>query len=222
MATRAFRLALPLSLGIAAVALVCGRLLADARHAVRAAEIAVTGGDRTEAARSYLDALRAYVPGSPFERQALDGLGRLAAEAARAGDRDGERRAWDAVRAGLLGTRSMYVPYPSRLAEANLRLTELDGTAPFPPVDPKKVVIDARGARFGRSTSSRGPLGASILVTLSGFAIWVGAIVILIHRGIVRTSRPSPWRPAWATMEVLLPALFLVGFALFLIGLRRA
>jgi hypothetical protein len=228
MAARTFRPALPLSLGVAAIALVCGRLVLDARHAVHTAEVAWAIGDRAEAARSYLDALRAYVPGSPFERQALEGLGRLAAEAAHAGDRDGERRAWEAVRTGLLGTRSMYVPYPARLAEANLHLTELDSTAPFPPADPGALVVDGRGGRFGRPTPWRGPGGAFILMALLGFAIWVGAIVTLIHhihRGIDHgpiDSGPRAWHRFWAMSGVLLPALFVVGFALFLIGLRFA
>jgi nitrate reductase gamma subunit len=58
---------------------------------------------------------------------------------------------------------------------------------------------------------------AATLVALIGLAIWVGAIVLLIRRGVER----GPRRPAVLSFaEFILPALFVLGFALFLVGLR--
>ena len=203
------RLWVPLALGIAALTLVYGRLLFQARGAVQAARVAAANGDVAEATRSHLDALRAYVPGSPFERQALKGLGQIAADAARTGDRAVERRALEAVRAGLLGTRSLYVPYRSVLADANRRLYALDASEAFPPVDPKRMVIERPPAP--------GPAIVATLVALGGFAAWIGGIILFIRRGVERAAISasgsvfSRWLPS---------ALFVVGFTLFLLGLR--
>ncbi|MBC8132195.1 MAG: hypothetical protein H7X95_04375, partial [Deltaproteobacteria bacterium] len=185
---RSRRTLLPLALGVAALAIVYGRFIWQARHSIRSAEIAVSRGgasDRAEATRHYLDALRAYVPGSPLQRQALDGLAGLAAAARAAEDTEGERHAWEAVRMGLLGTRSLYMPYGAAFAEANRQLAQLDATAVFPPRAPpaaETVTTPARGHRpGGRSVRPPGPAVASTLIALIGFAVWIGATVLLIR-----------------------------------------
>lgn len=212
---------LPLGLAVTALALVYGRFLWQARHAVHAAEAAAVSGapaGHEEAVRLYLDALRSYAPGSPFESRALDGLAKLARTARAEGKREDERRAWEAVRLGLLGTRSLYLPYPGRFAEAERRLAELDASHPV------------------RAVRPMGPRLAATLLALAGFAIWVGATVLLIRRG-VRASRPAPTtagsnpsgtKPARVATpaavlliaRLFLPAMFVVGFALFVTGLR--
>jgi hypothetical protein len=215
--------AAPVTLLVAALAVVYGRFLVEGRGAVQAARVAAANGDRAEATRCYLDALRAYVPGSPFERQALDGLEALAGDAVRAGDREGERRAFQAIRAGLLGTRSTFVPYRSRLWQAEQRLIALDTVLAFPPADPG-IPIERGGTPFLGRLHTRGPAVLWTLVSLSGFAIWVGAVVALIRRGLERGApSPSPSRFDLGLLaRVLLPALFVLGFGLFLVGLRFA
>ncbi|MES1172315.1 MAG: hypothetical protein ABUL77_03675 [Bacteroidota bacterium] len=226
-----------MALGALAFTLVYGRFVLQAREGVHAARAAASRGDQLEAARAYLDALRAYVPGSPYERQALDGLHALGTTAAAAGDTDGERRAWNAVRAGLLGTRSLYVPHLARLREANDRLDQLDQTASFPP-DPRWV--GQRDHRLSRVPPSPASAIGATLTALAGFALWVGAIVLLIRRGIeegpptfARAPRPSTGTPprvrvyvppafAHVLSRVVPPVMFVVGFTLFLLGLRFA
>lgn len=216
--------AIPTVLGVAALALLGGRFLVAARHAVAAAEAARARGDLAEATRSYLDALRCYVPGSPYEGKALDGLDEIAVEAAHSGDVNGERRALEALRRGLLGTRSLFMPYPARFAKASSRLAQLDATVDFPPAVPPRI-IRPRIYDGGRRGTASGPAIAATLVALGGFAAWVLAIVVLIRRGVprdpdlrdLRTSRASG-----AAGRVLASILFVVGFALFLIGLRFA
>lgn len=208
---------LPLLLGVAALSLVCGRFMWQARRSVDAAQLALHAGDQAEATRFYLDALRAYVPGSPDQRRALDGLQALAVTARAAGDPVSERRAWEAMRAGLLGTRSLYLPSPELFAEANRRLAELDGAAAFPPrgpVVPDPGTVSRRGNGPGRSVRPPGPAVASTLVSLMGFALWVGAVVLMIRRGVDRAARPG------GVGRLMLPVMFLLGVALFLAGLR--
>jgi hypothetical protein len=214
----------PLALAAAALLLVCGRFLFEARGAVVAAQAALGKGDQVEATRCYLDALRAYVPGSPFERQALDGLAVLAATAARDGDPAGERRALEAVRAGLRGTRSIYTPYRTRLGDADTRLAALDADVAFPPTDPRTIVIQRGGYPLARFTQVRGPAVAFTLIAFLGFATWIGALLLLIRRGVDRDPRSGRGTTGVARglLPVLLPLLFVVGFALFLVGLRLA
>ena len=209
---------------IAAAALILGgRLLWQARADVRAAEVAHARGYEAEAVRAYCDALRMYVPGSPFERAALDGLRAAAARAAAAGDPTGERRAWDTVRTGLGSTRSLYTPYLSRFDEADGRVRALDQAA-FPPSDVRLVEIDHEAGHFGGRRPGR---IAGTLLALGGFAVWVGSIVLMIVRGQARDSLDrrdrgrAPARGAGAVLlTLLLPVVFLAGFALFLYGSR--
>jgi len=235
---------LPLLLGTAALALVWGRFAIEARRAVVAAQAAVAAGDRAEAARSYLDALRVYVPGSPYQRRALDGLERLGVEARQAGDAVAERQALEATRAGLLGARGIVVPYRSRLVAAEARLQELDAAAGFaPPI----ALLGARGRDAGRVGTARGSAMLSTLIALVGLAAWIAAVALLVRTGIDDGRRvtdgggattagaaPStapagrsglgapPAEPPMAGLRILVPALFVVGVVLFLVGLRFA
>jgi len=216
----------PVLLGAGAIAMWCGRLLVAAHEAVGVAENALARGDQTEATRAYLDALRSYVPGSPLEARALDGLDAMASAAADARDYDGERRALEAIRAGLLGARSLFVPYPTRLAKTNRRLAELDSDVAFPPSVRPATIVAPRIHSWGPRGGNPARVGVgSTLLALAGFAAWVGAVVLFVRRGLqsgfdvdaARSPRVSP-----LMTRVLVPVLFVVGFALFLVGLRRA
>jgi hypothetical protein len=219
-----FRLAgglLPVLLLAAAGLVVAARFLIQARADLGLAEAARARGDEAEAARSFEDVLRLSLPGSPYERRALDGLRAAAAGARAAGDGDGERRAWEAVRTGLQATRSLFTPYPARLAEAEGRLEALDAAEAFPPRDRtgalRAVDIDGRAGRFGRGARRPRAL-AGVLVALVGFAAWVGAVVLFILRGLDRQVRLR--RAPRAFWQVILPVVFVAGFALFLCGSR--
>lgn len=214
----------PVLLGAGVIVVLGGRLLVAGHEAIGAAESALARGDRVEAARSYLDALRCYVPGSPFEGRALDGLDALASAAADAGDSEGERRVLEAVRTGLLGARSFFVPGQAHLAKANRRLAELDAAAVFPPVVRPAIVVAPRIRGWGSSGGPHTPVAGPTLIALAGFATWVGAIVLFIRRALrwqvdadARAVRASVVLP-----NVLVPVLFVVGFTLFLVGLRLA
>jgi hypothetical protein len=234
---------LPLLLGTAALALVWGRFAIEARRAVADAQAAVAAGDRAEAARSYLDALRVYVPGSPYQRRALDGLDRLGAEARQAGDAVGERQALEATRAGLLGTRGIVIPYRARLGAAEARLQELDAAAG---VAPPVALLVPRGRGPGRVGIARGSAMLSTLIALVGLATWIAAVALLVRTGMEDRRRSPegdgtttagaaatgageragagspPGEPPASGLRLLVPALFLIGLALFLAGLRFA
>jgi hypothetical protein len=227
---------MPLVLGTAALALVWGRFVVEARRAVGGAEVALAAGDRVEAERCYLDALRAYVPGSPYEQRALDGLARLASEAQDGGDPVAERRALEAMRSGLLGTRGIVIPHRARLAPVEERLQTLDadagGAAPV-------AVMGPLGRGLGHAVGGRGtgwPSSVlSTLIALIGLATWVAAVALVVRSGLEQGRGPAP-APGAAVSEsasarapgpgrgwrLVVPVLFVVGVALFLIGLGFA
>lgn len=218
------RRTLPLVLGTAALVLVWGRFVIEGRRAVREAEVAAEAGDREEAVRSYLDALRAYVPGSPYERRALDGLDQLATAARDAGDEVGERQALQAIRTGLLGTRGVFVPQRARLTVAEARLHQLEAAAGFAPTEPL-----VPGARLRGQSTAYGSGVLSTLIALVGLATWMGAVALMVRRTLDERGQAPRERVAVAGglssrpaggLGVLVPVLFAAGVALFLIGLK--
>lgn len=221
------RRTLPLVLGTAALVLVWGRFVIEGRRAVREAQVAVEAGDRAEAVRSYLDALRVYVPGSPYERRALDGLDALAMAARDAGDEAGERHALQAIRTGLLGTRGLFVPHRARLMTVEARLHELGEATGLAPTEPMVA-----GARLRGEAAAYGAGVLSTLIALVGLATWMSAVALMVRNALherahtpatgtdrtVSSSVPAS-HPARG-LGVLVPVLFAAGVALFLIGLR--
>jgi len=192
-AARARRLLVPAVVVAAALGVAPVRLLVEARRAVAAAEAACARGDLDEGVRSYLDAVRMHLPASPYTVRALDGLAAIAAAAAARGDDATVRRAWQATRVGLAGTRSLFTPrrLERRLAEAEGRL----GIAPGP--------------------GAAGP-GAASASAVVGFGLFVGAALAFVLWAVGRDVRLVPAR------ALFFAAVFAGGVALFLVGLRFA
>ncbi len=215
---------------LAALSVVVGRLLIDGRAALRAGDAAFASGDRALAVRHYLDAARLYVPGSASVRAALDRLDRVASAAeSAAGSGDGAaadagaieqlvlaRRAREAIRAGILGTRSFYTPFAERLTDSDAKLARLYARTEDARVDPG-ASIDARTTwHVARLARRPGPAILFVLMALGGFALWLGAAVAFFTRGLDRALRLRQGPAALAGTA------FVVGFALFVVGLRLA
>jgi hypothetical protein len=203
------------ALGAVALAVVTGRVLHDSWSSLRAGQQAEAAGQRSAAIRQYLRAARMYVPGSPFVVRALDQLQGLAASAAGTGDLQGEREALEAVRSALLGARSLYTPHADRLERASARLAAIYAGA--------EVLADGRGSLAAREQWHRqrlqvrpGPAVGATLAALLGLALWLGAVVVFIRRGVDRTLRLER---RWALAAGIG---FFVGFVLFVVGLRLA
>jgi hypothetical protein len=199
-----------------ALGLLVGRVLVDSRAALREGEAAEGQGDRPQAARHYLHAVRMYVPGSPFVSRALDRLEGMGAAAARAGDQAGERAALEALRAGLLGARSFYTPHRTRLAAADRRLAGLYARLEDPALAPGASLADREAWHLERLMVRPGPAPGATVAALGGLGLWLGAALLFIRRGLDATLRlQRPWALACGVG-------FFVGFALFLLGLRFA
>ncbi len=199
-----------------ALALLVGRVRSDSRAALGQGAVAEQAGDRSQAVRHYLHAARMYVPGSASVRQALDRLEAIAGAAAQVGDAATERAALEAVRAALLGARSFYTPSPDRLAASDRRLARLYAAIEDPAVAPGASAAAREAWHLQRLAARPGPSTGATLAALGGLALWLGAAVVFIRRGLDRAlGLQRPWALASGIG-------FFVGFALFLLGLRFA
>lgn len=196
--------------------IVTGRVLWDSREALRAAEMLMVKNDQKGAVRQYLHAVRMYVPGSPFVDGGLRGLTTLAAQARAAGDKPGERMALESVRAGLLGARSLYIPHEAVLRAADLRLAQLYAELEDPAVDPGASVAARTAWHAARLGVRSGPAAGAVVAALTGGLLWLGAAFVMFRRGLDAQLRI---RGRMATGAV---AVFVVGFAMFVLGLRLA
>ena len=203
-------------LALIALGVVTARVLHDSSAALGAGAAAQARGDGAEASRHYLHALRMYAPGSPYVGRALERLEAMAAAAAAAGDAAGERRALEAVRAGLLGARSFYTPHAAHLAAADRRLAALYAASEEPAVAPGATLAEREAWHLARLARRPGPAPAAALGALLGLCLWLSAVVLFIRRGLTRTLK---LQPRWALASALG---FFAGFALFIVGLRLA
>jgi hypothetical protein len=214
MAGRKSQIAI-VALGIVvALAIVVIRLLVDARTACREAAVAEQNGDTTLAIRRYLDAGRLYVPGSPTMRNALDRLDAIGVASVTKGDYATARTAFEAERAAMLGTRSFYTPYAERLPELERRLARLlAATEEHPGASSFEERTRWHAERLAEHPR---PKNSMVALALFGLALWIGSAVAFFRKG-VNASLVLQRAPA-----ILASAGFLVGLALFLIGLRLA
>lgn len=199
----------------AALAVVAGRVLHDSWSALTAGEDAERRGDRTEAVRSYLQAVRMYVPGSPFVARALDRLTAMAGAAESRSDEVAARHALEAIRAGLLGARSFYTPHARRLPAVEERLALLYARAEAAEAGGRRESQATRIAWHRAKLAARpGPATAPALIAVLGLAVWLGAAVTFLRKGVDRALRlRTPWAVASGVG-------FLVGFLMFVVGLR--
>lgn len=201
--------AIALGLGIVVV-----RLWVDGRAAFRAGAQAEAAGDRARAIREYQNAARLYLPGAAYVGDGLARLFAIADAAEGEGDTDNARRALEAVRAAILGTRSFYVPHEARLLEADRRLASLYARIEDPARDPG-ASPEARVAWHAERLARRpGPATAPAVIALFGLALWVGAAVAFFSRALdsaLRLRRPQ---------AIAAGLVFVAGFTMFLVGLR--
>jgi hypothetical protein len=201
-----------------ALAVVAGRVLHDSWASLRAGQAAEASGPehRAAAIRHYLRSARMYVPGSPFVNRSLDHLRAIADRAGQAGDRQGEREALEAIRSGLLGARSLYTPHGDRLLAVNERLAVLYAAIEDPAVAPGASVQERESWHRQRLAVTPGPAVPATLAALGGMALWLGAVVVFIRRGLDRTLRLER---RWALGAAVG---FVIGLTLFVAGLRLA
>jgi hypothetical protein len=199
---------------LAALSVVVVRLLVEAAHAYRQGAAAEERGETAEAVRHYLDAARAYVPGNPVVRRALDRLDAIAVAAVTKGDYATARSAFEAERAALLGARSFYTPHAERMPGINRRLARLMAATEDPTGAPG---FEERAAWHEQRMGERlRPKTSLVMLALLGLALWVTSGVMFFRKGLDRNLALVRTPAVFAGLG------FLAGLAMFLVCLRLA
>lgn len=204
---------------VALVLLLVGRGLLEGRAAVRRAQELDAHGDVDGAIAHAMRAAKWYVPLSSHPREAYDLLRTIARRAEANGDADTALIAWQAIRAGVRATRSVYVPYEDRLAEADKEIAILLSSKPPPGIDRDKTreqIFEEHRALLARDDA---PKPFAVVALYGGLAIWALGIYRLSM--LFDGDRARRARPALATLAVPI-ALAIVGIAVFLVSLSRA
>jgi hypothetical protein len=180
-----------LLVGLLAAAGVAARVLVASQVAWQSGVAALGRADEAAAVRDFQQAVRLYVPASPFVARAVGQLRALAESAAAADDRPAEQRALQALRAGLLGARSIYTPFPDQLDWANQRLAALyvgaeERAWPDPAGGGDRAAL-ATAWHTQRLARRPSPGAVPTGLFLAGFALWLVAAVLFTQRGIDRT-----------------------------------
>ncbi len=215
MTPRAKRLSRIAAVVVGLAGIVAGRVVLEGRAALGAGLAELARGD--EAALTHLRrATRWHLPGSPYPARAMDALASLADRAEARGDLRLARRSLEAIRSGILATRSLYTPEAARLAPTNRRIASLLAREGGPAADPSKS--EAERMAYPLALLSRDPLPsvAWSVVALAGFATFVLGAVALALRGIGADDRLDRRASLRFAIAIVL------GFSFFLVGLWRA
>jgi len=191
------------------------RVFWDGRAALEAGDAALAKGDADGAITGWRRAARWYAPGAPHVIDAYDRLETFAREAEASGNRAGALVAWRAIRSSVMATRSLYTPFPARLAAADERIAALMAAEEVA-ADPKKDEAAARAfhaALLARDDSPRLPW---TLLALAGFAGWVGGGFWFARRAVTADDQLVRREAIRAGIAIL------VGLVAWMLGLYNA
>ena len=163
----------------------------------------------------YERAVRWYLPGCPFVRQAAVALEDLATEAEDAGDVELALFAYRGLRSAAYSTRSVFQPMPERIARAEERIASLmaaDPAATWPdrtlPADERRTIV------LANLRQHTDPDTFWVVVLELGFLAWLGGGAALAWR-VGRTDRRR--RTTW-----VLVATVVTGYLLWIVGMWLA
>ncbi len=210
------RVLLGATVALGLLGVIAGRVVLEGRSTLAVGLAAAARGDDTAALTHLRRATRWHLPGSPYPARAMDALAALADRAEAAGDLRLARRALEAVRSGILTTRSVYTPEAARLGPTNARIATLLSREEGPAADPGKSQAERAAYHLALLERDLLPSVTWSLVALAGFATFVLGAVALALRGVGadgHLDRQASLRFAIAIV---------VGFSFFLVGLWRA
>lgn len=199
------------------------RLTWDAHQFAAHGERQVQAGAYVEACDAFMDAARAYYPGNPYSSVAFARLLALADPALRAPNapEDLERRALESFRTAAMATRSLYVPHAAELVTVNERLAniyaqwELNERAAYKGAAASASLQQRQQWHLKKLRDVPGPSWFWSTLALLGLALSFGAVVLFIGKALSPTLQVERGPALGAGLA------FVVGFALFLLGLSR-
>lgn len=198
---------------VAVVALLL-RVLVGGWNECRRAEAELDEDRPYQAVLHYERAVRWYLPGSPYVTRAARALWDLGEQAQAAGDDELALFAYRGLRASAYATRSFYQPLPRRIADAEVRITELMVANPDASWPDRTLSREERHRIIAENLQDhRDPRTGWVVVLELGFVVWVaGTFVLTWTIGRKRGRRTT----------VLLVSGIVVGYVLWIIGMWRA
>ncbi len=201
------------------ILVVIGRVIGSGTSELRAARTYEAAGQHHEAAISYGNAIRMYLPASPIGAQASERLLVLADRATSAQQPDESRFCLEELRSGWLAVRSLWQPGSSWIAEAERRLVPLmagDGTGAWP--DPRLSAAEREAVVKEVLASRDDPSRFWVVLMGLGYVLWLGGAGLAIWRGIpAEEAAPVRWKTVFS-----FAGLSAGGYILWLLALARA
>jgi hypothetical protein len=167
------------------------RLVLDGKEHLHEGEKLARDGERSRALQELEEAARAYVPGSPYPRRAIERMGIIAKGHEMRGDTASAMFAWEAIRRSVLSTRHVIQPSGDLLERSEHEIRRLqhakdkgrDGAGPDPTARPED------------------PSPTASFLLFAGLLAWVGgSLALLVRPGPAGQTRSfSPGRlVSWA------------------------
>jgi hypothetical protein len=201
------------------ILVVIGRVVGSGTSELRAAARYEAAGQHHEAAISYGNAIRMYLPASPIGARASERLLALAERASSAQQPDESRFCLEELRSGWLAVRSLWQPGASWIAEAEQRLVPLmtgDGRSAWP--DPALSAVEREAVVRDVLASRDDPRLTWVVLMGVGYLLWLGGACLAIWRGIpAAEAAPVRWKTVFS-----FAGLSACGYVLWLLALARA
>ena len=201
---------------VALTGIMLGRVVAGARRELADAEAYQEEGQLLLAIEHHRRALRWSFPLSPFRERAVAGLEAIARGLEESDDRAGALLAWRSLLGGISASRFLYSRKDAdaeRAKDEIARLLALEGRAAIDASLDSDKLAAAHRRLLAEEISPR-PFGATLL--LSGFALWLCSLVLLINRGFTAAGGFL-----WPAARIPLSSA-IAGLVSFVVGLLLA
>lgn len=175
--------------------------------------LARQAGDTQTVIRHYFRALNWYVPFGSYQKAATE-LIELGDGLRAAGQERQARQAYERARSGLMAARHFYIPRRDLVSRAEEGIAPLLAREKLGPEATAQALEKQAAIYLEQLRAPLPPKTWAALMAVLGFAAWVGSALVLIvnfGQGRLRRRAMLPWT-----------AIFVLGYAAWLIGLRLA
>jgi hypothetical protein len=199
---------------IIVIAMVWVRVYTGAGAHYKTGQAALDNADLPAAVHSFDRAIHMYSPGAGAIKKSIAGLQIVAGKFHDAGDLEGELYAWRILRSALYSIRHVRLPHRDVIGLCDDKIATLMALQKGEPNT--EAFLQERELRYKELTKTVGPKTGYALLAEFGFFGWVVFALLFIWKGI-RPDKGFNKKPA-----VIFLALFIAGYALWLLGLAKA
>jgi hypothetical protein len=192
------------------------RVIVESHRSFARGEEALRNADVGGAVAHFETGASWEAPFNPMTGKARERLWQIGRKAELDGDMDLALAAYRALRSSIMAARSFMVPDGQRLAEVDRRISALMARSPSTQGFKGKSLDGLRRLHIEALAVPARPASAWLIVLLSGFVLWTGAVAYFLLAGLgpaLTIARPPCLRSL---------AAFLAGLALWIAGMVMA